>query len=79
VLDAHLIRSAIEAGIQRYDFLGGDHAYKRRWGAEQQPYLFLRCARPRSAGGLFIQLGRWQLTRTIGRKMLKLLKARPAK
>lgn len=73
VLQALVVRQLIQDGIREYDFLGGDDAYKLRWGAERRSYLRLRCARPGSLGALYIlgvraaELGRaWVRARPTG-------------
>ncbi len=46
VIHAHAIRSAIEAGMREYDFLGGSSQYKRKLALATRPLVRLRAARP---------------------------------
>lgn len=55
VLRAHILRHLIEAGIQKYDFLGGVTDSKLRWGAVPGEYLFLTFARPLTFGAVYIR------------------------
>ena len=45
VIHAHAIRSAIEAGMREYDFLGGASQYKRKLAPATRPLVRLRAAR----------------------------------
>ncbi|MCC6174886.1 MAG: GNAT family N-acetyltransferase [Chloroflexi bacterium] len=57
-LMAHTIRTAIVEGARTYDFLRGDHTYKRRFGAEAVPLVALH----EHTGPLArIGLGGWDL------------------
>lgn len=38
VLRSHVIRQLIAEGVRRYDYLGGDEAHKRNWGAQPGSY-----------------------------------------
>ncbi len=55
VLRVHVMKYLIEAGVRRYDFMAGQEPAKARWGARPGHYLNLHFARPRSAGGLYLQ------------------------
>ena len=37
VLAACYVRGALEAGMQRFDFLRGNEPYKYEWGSEDEP------------------------------------------
>jgi CelD/BcsL family acetyltransferase involved in cellulose biosynthesis len=50
VLRGHALRSAIEEGLRRYDFLGGDQDHKLRWGASVHHVRQVRVARGGIAG-----------------------------
>lgn len=54
VLKSHILQVLIRRGGMRYDFLGGNDAYKHRWGPVLVPHLQMICARPRSAGAVFL-------------------------
>ena len=47
VLLGHALRRAIEAGRREYDFLGGDHRYKRELGTSCRTVVSLRAVRDR--------------------------------
>ena len=55
VLRAHVLKYLIESGVRRYDFMAGQEPAKARWGARPGQYLNMHFARPRSAGGLYLQ------------------------
>jgi CelD/BcsL family acetyltransferase involved in cellulose biosynthesis len=56
VLRGHVLRQCIAAGVDRYEFLGGDQDSKQRWGAEIGSYTDLHFARPGSMGVLHLQV-----------------------
>lgn len=49
-LRAHVLQQMIQAGVRRYDFLGGADAYKLKFGARQGSYLNLHFAGPSVSG-----------------------------
>jgi CelD/BcsL family acetyltransferase involved in cellulose biosynthesis len=51
VLTAEVLRSAFERGLRRYDFGGGDDAYKLRWASELRSSLRMQAFAPTAAGG----------------------------
>jgi len=55
VLRAHVMKNLIECGVRRYDFMAGQEPAKARWGGRPGQYLNMHFARPRSAGGLYLQ------------------------
>lgn len=50
VLRGHALRSTIEEGLRRYDFLGGDQEHKLRWGASIHYARHVQVTRPGIAG-----------------------------
>jgi len=58
VLKCHILQQLIADGVRRYDFLGGEDAYKLRWAPTMLTHAHLRCARPRSAGAASLDLER---------------------
>lgn len=58
LLEAFLIRTAIERGDQLYDFLFGVQRFKLRWGAEPRRASHIRIFRPWSFGSLAMQTAR---------------------
>lgn len=55
VLRGEVLRRLISAGVRRYDFLGGEDAYKARWAAKAGFYRNISLARPFTYGGLWLQ------------------------
>lgn len=53
-LRAKVLRHYIEAGMKRYDFMGGSDPYKEKFGAELGSYLTISFAKPRSFGSLYM-------------------------
>ena len=53
-LRAHVLQQMIQAGVTRYDFLGGDDAYKLNFGARGGNYLHLHFAGPSLAGRIHV-------------------------
>ena len=39
VLLHHVLGSAVEEGVRRFDFLSGQEPYKYEWGAKDHPYF----------------------------------------
>ena len=56
VLRAKVLRHYVEAGVKRYDFMGGSDPYKQRFGARARSYWNLEFARPNSRGALWLAL-----------------------
>jgi CelD/BcsL family acetyltransferase involved in cellulose biosynthesis len=52
VLRGHVLRAAIEEGLDTYDFLGGEEDHKLRWGASIHRVRHLSVARPGAMGRL---------------------------
>ena len=50
VLAACYVRGALEAGMQRFDFLRGNEPYKYEWGSEDEPIQRLLVRRDAAAG-----------------------------
>jgi CelD/BcsL family acetyltransferase involved in cellulose biosynthesis len=74
-LMAHTIRTAIEEGVRAYDFLRGDHAYKRRFGAEAVPQVALEgYAGPLARAGL----GAWDAAVAAARTVYRTARRRAA-
>ena len=57
-LRAHVLEVMIGTGARHYDFLGGDDAYKAKFGARQASYLNLTFARPSTLGHAYLVLQR---------------------
>ena len=57
-LKAHVIRESIGRGAREYDFLGGDAAYKQKWGTERRECVFLTLARPTGRARVHLALPR---------------------
>ena len=81
-LKAMILRELIRAGVRYHDFLGGEDAYKTRWGTERYMLLSLRCAHPGTFGAYYAGLvdvgtrGKaWLRTHTSGRTRALLRKA----
>ncbi len=55
VLRSHVMKYLIESGVRRYDYMAGQEPAKARWGACPGHYVNLQFARPRSAGGVYLQ------------------------
>jgi CelD/BcsL family acetyltransferase involved in cellulose biosynthesis len=53
-LRARLLRHYLEAGVKKYDFMGGSDPYKQKFGARASSYWNLEFARPRSRGALWL-------------------------
>ena len=45
ILRGRVLRAAIEAGLSKYDFLGGEEEHKLRWGARRHTVRRFRAAR----------------------------------
>lgn len=54
ILRSHVLRRMIEAGVRKYDFLGGEDDSKLRWAGEQSQYLDIHMAPRYSRGGAFL-------------------------
>jgi len=54
VLRGEVIKRLISEKVRVYDFLGGEDAYKARWGAQVGTYRDLQFARPLSLGGVIL-------------------------
>ena len=67
-LMGHTIQTAIEEGVHVYDFLRGDHAYKRRFGAEPVPQIALS-----GYAGMAVRagLGTWDSGAAAARKLYR--------
>ena len=55
VLRGEVLKRLISEGIRKYDFLGGEDAYKSRWAAEPGSYRSISLARPLTYGALLLQ------------------------
>jgi CelD/BcsL family acetyltransferase involved in cellulose biosynthesis len=53
-LRAKVLQHYIEAGMKRYDFMGGSDPYKEKFGADLGSYLTISFAKPRSLGCLYL-------------------------
>jgi len=51
-LRSHVLRYCIETGVKCYDFLGGSDSYKQKFGAQEEAYLSIKFAKPRTLGAL---------------------------
>jgi CelD/BcsL family acetyltransferase involved in cellulose biosynthesis len=56
VLKSRTLQHFIAEGAKRYDFLSGDDAHKRSWGAQVGSYTDLHFANPQARGALFLHL-----------------------
>jgi CelD/BcsL family acetyltransferase involved in cellulose biosynthesis len=56
VLRSNVLKTVLEEGVRRYDFLGGTDESKMRWGGVLKHYVNLRCARPFSKGDFYLTL-----------------------
>lgn len=56
VLRGEVLRTLISESVRTYDFLGGEDAYKSRWGAKPDDYLNLRFAIPWTKGSTLLRL-----------------------
>jgi CelD/BcsL family acetyltransferase involved in cellulose biosynthesis len=54
-LRAHVLQTLIKQGVRCYDFLGGDDAYKLKFGATRSTYLDLRFAGPSARGRMALK------------------------
>ncbi len=84
-LRAAMLQPLIQSGVKRYDFLGGDDAYKAKFGGKNESYLNLLLAKPRSLGSCYLRLQegkrsglRW-LRRTLPAPLVEMLRRAPAK
>lgn len=59
ILEAFLIKAAIERGDHTYDLMFGSQPYKVRWGATKNQTVNIRCAKPWSLGSIAIRTSRW--------------------
>lgn len=55
VLRGEVLKRLISEGVQTYDFLGGDDAYKARWGAEKGQYQHIHFAPSLTLGAIALQ------------------------
>jgi CelD/BcsL family acetyltransferase involved in cellulose biosynthesis len=62
VLRSHVLRRMIEAGVRKYDFLGGESASKLRWAGVQSQYLDIHVAPRFGRGGVFLVCRKMILT-----------------
>lgn len=53
-LRAKVLQHYIQAGMKRYDFMGGSDPYKEKFGASPGSYLTISFAKPRSFGALYM-------------------------
>jgi len=68
VLRAYMMKSLIESGVRKYDFLAGEDPYKKRWGAVSGNYVDLHFARPFARGAFHLHISR---TRSAVRNWLR--------
>ena len=73
-LMAHTIRTAIEERVRTYDFLRGDHAYKRRFGAVAVPQFAVQ---DHSGPLAHIGLGTWDAGLRLARRAYRAARAAP--
>lgn len=73
-LRAHVLQEMIQSGAKRYDFLGGEDAYKLRFGASRGAYVSLHLAGPSWVGRM--TLAGLQYLRTVKRFLKKSLPPR---
>jgi CelD/BcsL family acetyltransferase involved in cellulose biosynthesis len=55
-LRAKILKHYLEAGVKKYDFMGGSDPYKQKFGAQAGSYWNIQFARPRSRGALWLAL-----------------------
>jgi CelD/BcsL family acetyltransferase involved in cellulose biosynthesis len=55
-LRAKILRHYMEAGVKKYDFMGGSDPYKQKFGARAGSYWNIQFARPRSRGALWLAI-----------------------
>ncbi len=56
VLRGEVLKQLITEKVHRYDFLGGEDAYKARWAAQPGSYRRICFARPLTAAGILLRM-----------------------
>jgi CelD/BcsL family acetyltransferase involved in cellulose biosynthesis len=54
ILRSYVLRKMIDAGVRRYDFLGGEGNSKSRWAGEPSEYVDIHFAHRYSRGGAYL-------------------------